>query len=176
MGVCLLLASKFCQPCPLSLALLVSYTDSSVSLEELREWELMVLTSLNWELSSPTSVSFLQQFTARLRKTSHNNTSSNITRLAEALIVRAETEYQFILTNRSLLAAAALATSVQIQVEEEREAKDVEEEIVQMSSHTSEHVQVMKSHLRNLLNLSMLHKSNEDRFSPDYSMKVTKEY
>merc|ERR1711874_622412 len=58
-SVCILLASKFSQVVPISSEQLVIYTDNSVSVQELREWEIFVLSVLQWELSAATAHSFI---------------------------------------------------------------------------------------------------------------------
>merc|ERR1712130_1071359 len=51
-SICLLLASKMVSVCPLSISQLVTYSDYSVTEQELVEGELLVLTVLGWELST----------------------------------------------------------------------------------------------------------------------------
>merc|ERR1711983_630610 len=58
-AVCILLASKFSQVVPITTEQLVIYTDNSVTVEELRTWELFVLEILGWELYTPTAHDFL---------------------------------------------------------------------------------------------------------------------
>merc|ERR1711892_803530 len=50
-AVCLLLSSKFSQVIPFSLEQLVTYTDNSVTPEEMISWELLVLNTLQWEMT-----------------------------------------------------------------------------------------------------------------------------
>merc|ERR1712117_472196 len=65
-SVCLLLASKFSQVVPISTDKLVIYSDSSVTAQELRQWEIKLLNVLHWELSSVTTHSFLEYLMPRL--------------------------------------------------------------------------------------------------------------
>ena len=105
-SVCILLASKFSQVVPISSEQLVIYTDNSVSLVELKEWELYVLSVLQWELSTATANSFLQHFCNNI----HSN--NNVRRQAETIAALASTEYEFIQTKQSVIAAAALAVAL----------------------------------------------------------------
>ena len=57
---CLLLSSKLNDPQPLSLYQLVIFTDCSITVTELRDMELRVLTILHWELNIPSSLQFLE--------------------------------------------------------------------------------------------------------------------
>jgi len=58
-AVCLFLSSKFKETAPIPSEKLVMYTDFSVSLEEIREWELVVLHKLKWDLCSSTALDYL---------------------------------------------------------------------------------------------------------------------
>merc|ERR1712050_753296 len=71
-SVCILLASKFSQVVPITTDKLVIYTDSYVTAQELRQWEIKILNVLQWELSSVTTHSFLQHFLPGLGNTVEN--------------------------------------------------------------------------------------------------------
>ena len=98
---CLFLSSKFSEVRPLSSEVLSLYTDHSVSVLELREWELKILNILEWELSNVTVQSFLQHFSSNL--------DSKVGRHAEILSAAAATEYKYLLLRPSLVAAASLS-------------------------------------------------------------------
>ena len=108
-SVCILLASKFSQVVPIHSEQLVVYTDNSVSVDQLRQWEMEVLNVLQWELSASTAHSFLQHFC----NTSSLKCSSSIISQAAGIAALASTEYKFILTKQSVIAAAALAVSLE---------------------------------------------------------------
>ena len=103
---CLLVASKFCEVRPISSQKLSLYTDHSVSGEEVREWEMRLLSSLGWDMSSVTVQSFLE-----LLASQSVTTKPAATRHAEILAATALTEYKFLLVRPSLMAAAALAAA-----------------------------------------------------------------
>merc|ERR1712083_387365 len=67
-SVCILLASKFNQVVPITTDKLVIYTDNSVTVEELRQWEIKILNVLQWELSSVTTNTYLEHFIPRISK------------------------------------------------------------------------------------------------------------
>ena len=112
-ATCLLLASKFSAVVPISALQLVLYTDHSVTVEELREWELRVLAVIQWELSAPTSHSFLEQLLARLECLAILSTAqlSKLRRHAETLTALCATEYSLLLARQSVLAGAALTAA-----------------------------------------------------------------
>ena len=109
---CLLLASKFTEVRPLTTEKLSLYTDHSVLPEELKAWELEILTVLNWELSAVTTQAFIDHFIQP--STSNNNNSKvadKVRRHAEILAATAATEYKFLMVRPSLMAAAALSAA-----------------------------------------------------------------
>merc|ERR1712129_455965 len=120
-SVCILLASKFSQVVPITTQNLVIYTDNSVAVEELRQWEIKILNVLQWELSSVTTHSFLEHFIPGLSLSSKVSISK-VRRHAETIAAMAATEYQFILAKPSVLAAAALAAAVNELVEDEEDS------------------------------------------------------
>ena len=123
-SVCILLASKFSQVVPITTEKLVIYTDNSVTVEELRQWEIKILNVLQWELSSVTTHSFLEHFIPGLSLSSKVNIPK-VRRHAETIAALAATEYQFILAKQSVIAAAALAVAVKEQVKEQTETEEV---------------------------------------------------
>merc|ERR1712204_97435 len=123
-AVCILLASKFSQVIPITTEKLVIYTDNSITVEELRQWEIKILNVLQWELSSVTSHSFLEHFIPGLSLSSRVNIPK-VRRQAETIAAMAATEYQFILAKDSLIAAAALASAVKGLIEDQKESEDV---------------------------------------------------
>jgi len=82
-----------------------------VSLEELLYWEMMVLATLHWELSAVTPLSFLEHFQNMkfLKKVSMDMTT--VQRHADHLLSIMASEYQYLLIQPSLLAAAALSAA-----------------------------------------------------------------
>ena len=134
-SVCILLASKFSQVVPVSSEQLVIYTDNSVCLEELKEWELFLLSVLQWELSSATAHSFIQHFCQRIHCDSH------VRRQAETIATLANTEYEFILTKQSVIAAASLAAAL-------KEELDSSEEVLNLLKNVASN---MKTDLNEIL-------------------------
>ena len=88
-SVCILLASKFSQVVPITSEQLVVYTDHSVTVQEMRKWEIFILEVLQWELSTSTPNSFLQHFF------NNYNVEDRVRKQAEALATEAATEYKF---------------------------------------------------------------------------------
>lgn len=57
-AVCMLIASKLKEETPLSCEKLCIYSDSSITCEELLDWEILVLKNLKWALSAITPYDF----------------------------------------------------------------------------------------------------------------------
>ena len=112
-ATCLLLASKFSAVVAISALQLVLYTDHSVTVEELVQWEQQVLNSLQWQLSTPTSNSFLEQLVARLPSLA-SLPAPHLARLqdhARTFTTIASTEYSLLLAPRSIMAGAVLTAA-----------------------------------------------------------------
>ena len=112
-ATCLLLASKFSAVVPISALQLVLYTDHSITVQELVQWELQVLASLHWQLSAPTSHGFLDQLMSRLQVLGLLSTDQ-LTRLhrhARTLATLAATEHSLLQTPASVVAGSALTAA-----------------------------------------------------------------
>ncbi|KPJ01977.1 PREDICTED: G1/S-specific cyclin-D2-like [Papilio xuthus] len=104
----LLLASKFRQCHPLSVDLLCAYTDNSVYPNEVRQWEVMLLQRLNWQLSIATAFDFVDPFLARL---SWGRDNALVRTHALTLTSVCYTETEFLLVPPSLIAAACITAA-----------------------------------------------------------------
>uniref|UniRef100_A0A1B0D5I3 Cyclin-like domain-containing protein n=2 Tax=Phlebotomus papatasi TaxID=29031 RepID=A0A1B0D5I3_PHLPP len=71
-ATCLLLASKIRQCIALSVDLLCAYTDFTVTPEQIRSWELLVLASLQWNLSAITGFDYIDHILHRVSWGSEN--------------------------------------------------------------------------------------------------------
>ena len=98
-SVCLLLASKL-QGCPISLTTLVDYTDNSFLPEEIKQWEILVLSVLHWNLNVLTPLSFLNLLLQHLGLTS-------LRYQVEQLVLVLQTDLEMASSPPSVVAAAA---------------------------------------------------------------------
>lgn len=64
---CMFLASKLKEANPLTAETLVVYTDNSITLDELLNWEIMVLNKLRWDIAAIVPNDFLEYLFARLK-------------------------------------------------------------------------------------------------------------
>jgi len=111
-AVCILIASKIREPCPIPGKSLIIYTDYSISAEELKEWELFVLYQMQWELSAITPLDYLDHAIPRLDLENHVDIEE-LRRRTETILVLAATDYQFAYHSPSLMAASAIFTALQ---------------------------------------------------------------
>jgi cyclin D2 len=115
-AVCLFLASKFKETTPIPSEKLVMYTDFSVSLEEIREWELIVLHRLKWDLCSSTPLDYLDHLLPRLLHPGQSAAAGvdrvKLRRQTETIIALTATHYLFSYVRPSVIAAAAIAVSL----------------------------------------------------------------
>ena len=103
-SVCIFIASKFSDRHSLTLQQLVNYTDNSISVNEIKEWEFQLLKGLNWKVAAVTAFNFLDHFCNKDKLTNYDQ---NVWREAVKIASFALKEYRFITTKQSLLAAAS---------------------------------------------------------------------
>ena len=115
-SVCILLASKFSQVVSITSDQLVIYTDNLISSAMIRDWEINVLRVLQWELSTPTSHSFLNHFCSRFM------CDKTIREQAQKIATLAATEYKLISIKQSVIAAASLALAVKTETGDSSQA------------------------------------------------------
>ena len=94
-SACLALSSKLHDPHPLSLHLLVIYTDNSISMTDLQDMEMMVLKKIRWELASPNTLQLLDIILANLEETLSKNITALVHKNAQTFLALAATEYHF---------------------------------------------------------------------------------
>ncbi len=116
-AVCLFLASKFKETAPIPSKKLIMYTDYSVSLEAIREWELIVLHRLKWNLCSSTPLDYLDHLLPRLLPPQATTAllgvdPAKLRRQTETIIALTATHYLFSYVRPSVIAAAAIAVSL----------------------------------------------------------------
>jgi len=168
-SVCILLASKFSQVVPITSEQLVVYSDHSVSVEQLRMWELEVLNVLQWEISASTAHSFLDHF---CNSEDMKNCNNVIRRQAETIAALAATEYKFITTKQSIVAAAALAAAVQQTVEDQAVIENVVKQAAAMIKCLPSEILFYQQHVAefssNLPKMNLPTKENNQEYNfPD---------
>jgi len=119
---CLLVASKFRDTSPLGVYKLCTYTDDSITSEELLVWEMKVLEQIQWDLSAVTPYDYLEQFFARF---SFSNARA-IRKYAATLIVSCYIDDTFFMYPPSLLAIASVSVPfTRIGTKEQKETESM---------------------------------------------------
>ena len=109
-AVCLFLSSKFKETAPIPSEKLVMYTDFSVSLEAIREWELFVLYKLKWDLGAVTGLDYLDYILPKL--VFHSSVEAKeVRRHTETVVALSATHYLFSYVRPSVIAASAIAVT-----------------------------------------------------------------
>lgn len=108
-GVCLLMASKFRQTRSISVDNIVDYTDFSVTREDILNWELLVLSKLNWDMSATIPDDFVDQLLNRLHIEGRD--AEKVRKHAAIFISLCSTEHNFLEYSPSILASACIACS-----------------------------------------------------------------
>lgn len=113
---CLLLASKLREAAPLTVELLVFYTDNSVTADDVARWEQLVVSKLKWELSAVTPGDFLMHILTRLQSRLPMQRScwdiEMVRRHAQTFIALSAREYKFAMYTPSMIAAASVAAAL----------------------------------------------------------------
>ncbi|XP_055599409.1 G1/S-specific cyclin-D2-like [Uranotaenia lowii] len=109
LGCCaLLLASKIRQCHPLTVDVLSAYTDHAVSPDQIRSWELLMISKLEWNITAVTAFDYVDQILERVNW-GHND--SRLREHAHTLIHVCSTETIFMQLEPSLLATACIASA-----------------------------------------------------------------
>lgn len=108
-AVCMFLASKLRQSKPLSAERLCLYTDHSITVSELLDWELLVLSRLKWDLAAITPYEFVGHILRRLPMASGQDL---IKRHAHTFIGLCATDVKFSMYPSSMIAAASIGAAV----------------------------------------------------------------
>merc|ERR1711962_203813 len=144
---CLLLASKFQAVVPLSAIQLAIYTDNSITPEELRQWELIILRTLQWELSVITPRAVISHLLPSLRLP-HSS-------LCDTLILHAVSSFSASCLPPSLIAAAAVFTA-----EYDAPSHSLLYSLSQLTRHSEENICRVSSYLASLAGLPEIHRKD----------------
>ncbi|KAG8181276.1 hypothetical protein JTE90_022214 [Oedothorax gibbosus] len=109
-AVCLLIASKLRQCRSLTVDSLIYYTDYSVTTKDITTWELLVLSSLKWDVATPIASDFVDPLLSRMNL--NGEEESLVKKHAHTFIALCATEYKFTSYSASLLATACIAVAI----------------------------------------------------------------
>ncbi|XP_052903072.1 G1/S-specific cyclin-D2 [Anopheles moucheti] len=104
----LLLASKIRQCQPLTVDVLSAYTDHAVSQEQIRNWELLLITKLTWNINAVTAYDYVDHI---LERSKWGSEDARLREHAHTLIHVCNTDVRFMLVQPSLLAVSCIASA-----------------------------------------------------------------
>ena len=112
--VCLFIAAKLKTKAHILTSLrLIEYTDNSVRLDELLEWELLVLDKLRWDIAAIVPNDYLEIFFNKLPYLSNNVEQTKLVRKHfDAFTALCSLDFKFSFYPPSMLASACLLTAV----------------------------------------------------------------
>lgn len=110
LGVCLLLASKLRETTPLTIEKLCIYTDQAVAPWQLREWEVLVLGKLKWDLAAVIAHDFLALILHRLSLPSGRQ--ALVKKHAQTFLALCATNYTFAMYPPSMIATGSIGAAV----------------------------------------------------------------
>ncbi|XP_067271249.1 G1/S-specific cyclin-D3 isoform X2 [Pseudorasbora parva] len=109
--VCMFLASKLRESVPLSAAKLCVYTDHAVTLPEILQWEVLVVSQLGWDLASVLPSDFLELLLQALPLEAQNHAA--VRRHTHSYIALTATELKFSVFTPSAVACACVTAAVE---------------------------------------------------------------
>jgi len=111
-SVCLLVAWKVRQHRPLSATKLVEYSDFNLDVLNIMEWEVLLLSKLDWDMSSVIAIDFVEHIIQRLRILQLGWSPEMIRRHSEALVAMSAAHHSFYALAPSMVAGACVLTSL----------------------------------------------------------------
>jgi len=107
---CLFIASKMKETAPIDAQRLVMYTDYSITVSELLDWELLILQVLRWDTSAITPHDFLHPLLVRLPIEERYH--ATIMRHSSTFIAMCAIDFNLAALSPSIVAASSLVASI----------------------------------------------------------------
>lgn len=116
-AVCLLVAWKVREHAPLPASRLVDYSDNNLTLLDIMEWEVLLLSKLEWDMSSVIALDFVEHIIQRIQRLNLGLNGDLIRANAETVITMCASHHMFSPLAPSHVAAACVLTTLRQMVE-----------------------------------------------------------
>lgn len=111
-AVCLMVAWKVREHDPLPVQKLVEYSDSTLTLNDIMEWEVLLLSKLEWDVSAVIAFDFVEHIIQRLEKTVQLENLEGVRNCSEVLITMCSGYHSFSNMSPCLIATACVLTAL----------------------------------------------------------------
>ncbi|KRT83176.1 hypothetical protein AMK59_4265 [Oryctes borbonicus] len=151
---CMLIASKLRESTPLTAKLLIFYTDNSITLFQLLQFEQLILSKLKWDIAVVTPLDFLQRIILKISEEPVGCSSSEIDDRAKALISYCACEHGFWRLPPSLIAASCIASALLTNVRQMKyncQLNDVFRDICSMTHIEMESLQMHVKYVHDMI-------------------------
>lgn len=111
-AVCLLVACKVREHEPLPASRLVEYSDYNLTLVDIMEWEVLLLSKLDWDMSAVIASDFVEHIIQRVRRLPFGWSPDVVRRHSEILVAMCSAHHTFSPMAPSLVAAACVLTTL----------------------------------------------------------------
>eukprot|EP00095_Tigriopus_kingsejongensis_P004964 maker-scaffold96_size378025-snap-gene-1.19 protein:Tk04964 transcript:maker-scaffold96_size378025-snap-gene-1.19-mRNA-1 annotation:"g1 s-specific cyclin-d3" len=116
-AVCLLVAWKVREHAPISASRLVQYSAHNITHLNIMEWEVLLLSKLDWDVSSVIAFDFVEHIIQRIHRLNLGLNTDLIRSNAETLITMCSSHHTFYSSAPSLVAAACVLTTLRPMIE-----------------------------------------------------------
>jgi len=116
-AVCLLVSWKVREHSPITAQRLIEYTDFNISLDDLLEWEFLLLSKLDWDLSAVIAPDFVEHILQRLLKLDLAWNIDITRKNAETLIYLCYSHFGLATYPASLIAVSSIMTTLRPSIE-----------------------------------------------------------
>merc|ERR1712060_972074 len=165
-SICLLLASKMLEVCPLSISQLVIYSDYSVTEQEMIEGELLVLTKIGWELSVITPLTVYN--TIKQRIADHDSYKTVYT-----ILTICATHHTLSSLSPSILSSATIIAALYLS-----DYQHILHNLATITHHTVEDITTLATYITNIVGMeNMEHKipAAERPATPEDVLNISQE-